>query len=313
MTTLLHISISLSPLCALHLHEARTERQRCCGLRLPQPFCCPSLLRTKIGFLHQKRFKLGVCRERWSFLEVREGKDGILVREEGWRRRKKVVLVKSNQGFGGGGGGRDNGGTARLLGNLALAIGLTYLSVTGQIGLLFDAIGWVFDVVVSLSVNIRCHPNDIFVDGFAFDMLLCLLVHSPKLYYGPPVFHAIQYISVCYTLCYNMTRKKYGSSNFILIQNTDPVFDSLFFVQCPNCGNDFKIFRSAVNNDLQLCPFCTQPFSVVGNKFVSDPVNFSNKSTTFGEAFNNFSSRSSKGKDFSSAVVDIEAEVTDLD
>ncbi|KAG5551221.1 hypothetical protein RHGRI_009594 [Rhododendron griersonianum] len=128
-----------------------------------------------------------------------------------------------------------------------------------------------------------------------------------------------------------MTRKKYGSSNFILIQNTDPVFDSLFFVQCPNCGNDFKIFRSAVNNDLQLCPFCTQPFSVqavftspfisqifcfhsvVGNKFVSDPVNFSNKSTTFGEAFNNFSSRSSKGKDFSSAVVDIEAEVTDLD
>ncbi|KAG5551223.1 hypothetical protein RHGRI_009594 [Rhododendron griersonianum] len=152
MTTLLHISISLSPLCALHLHEARTERQRCCGLRLPQPFCCPSLLRTKIGFLHQKRFKLGVCRERWSFLEVREGKDGILVREEGWRRRKKVVLVKSNQGFGGGGGGRDNGGTARLLGNLALAIGLTYLSVTGQIGLLFDAIGWVFDVVVSLSL-----------------------------------------------------------------------------------------------------------------------------------------------------------------
>lgn len=95
---------------------------------------------------------MGVCRERWSFLEVREGKDGILVREEGWRRRKRVVLVKSNQGFGGGGGGRDNGGTARLLGNLALAIGLTYLSVTGQIGLLFDAIGWVFDVVVSLSV-----------------------------------------------------------------------------------------------------------------------------------------------------------------
>ncbi|KAG5551218.1 hypothetical protein RHGRI_009594 [Rhododendron griersonianum] len=259
MTTLLHISISLSPLCALHLHEARTERQRCCGLRLPQPFCCPSLLRTKIGFLHQKRFKLGVCRERWSFLEVREGKDGILVREEGWRRRKKVVLVKSNQGFGGGGGGRDNGGTARLLGNLALAIGLTYLSVTGQIGLLFDAIGWVFDVVVSLSL---------------------LAVILPIAGLGALLWWA----------------------------GRDIIQDS-----CPNCGNDFKIFRSAVNNDLQLCPFCTQPFSVVGNKFVSDPVNFSNKSTTFGEAFNNFSSRSSKGKDFSSAVVDIEAEVTDLD
>ncbi|KAE9456456.1 hypothetical protein C3L33_11667, partial [Rhododendron williamsianum] len=275
MTTLLHISISLSPLCALHLHEARTERQRCCGLRLPQPFCCPSLPRTKIGFLHQKRFKLGVCRERWSFLEVREGKDGILVREEGWRRRKRVVLVKSNQGFGG--GGRDNGGTARLLGNLALAIGLTYLSVTGQIGLLFDAIGWVFDVVVSLSL---------------------LAVILPIAGLGALLWWA----------------------------GRDIIQDS-----CPNCGNDFKIFRSAVNNDLQLCPFCAQPFSVqavftspfisqifcfhsvVGNKFVSNPVNFSNKSTTFGEAFNNFSSRSSKGKDFSSAVVDVEAEVTDLD
>ncbi|KAF7145097.1 hypothetical protein RHSIM_Rhsim04G0018200 [Rhododendron simsii] len=260
MTTLLHISISLSPLCALHLHEARTERQRCCGLRLSQPFCCPSLLRTKIGFSHHKRFKLGVCRERWSFLEVREAKDGILVREEGWRRRKRVVLVKSNQGSGfGGGGGRDNGGTARLLGNLALAIGLTYLSVTGQIGLLFDAIGWVFDVVVSLS-------------------LLAVIL---------PIV---------------------GLGAFLWWVGRDIIQDS-----CPNCGNDFKIFRSAVNNDLQLCPFCAQPFSVVGNKFVSDPVNFSNKSTTFGEAFNNFSSRSSKGKEFSSAVVDVEAEVTDLD
>lgn len=82
-------------------------------------------------------------------MEVRNDRDGILVKE-------RVVLVKSNKGFGfnggGGRGGRDNGSTARLLGNLALAIGLTYLSLTGQIGLVFDAIGWVFDVVVSLSV-----------------------------------------------------------------------------------------------------------------------------------------------------------------
>lgn len=45
-------------------------------------------------------------------------------------------------------------------------------------------------------------------------------------------------------------------------------------------------------------PFISQIFcfhSVVGNKFVSDPVNFSNKSTTFGDAFSDFSSRSSKG------------------
>ncbi|KAH7844197.1 hypothetical protein Vadar_025336 [Vaccinium darrowii] len=256
MTTLLQVSINLSPFNALRLHEDRIERQRCCGLRLSEPICCPSVLRSKIGFLHQKRFKLGVCRERWSFLEVRKDRDGILV-------KKRVVLVKSNQGFrfngGGGGGGRGNGRTARILGNLALVIGLTYLSLTGQIGLVFDAIGWVFDVVVSLSI---------------------LAVILPIAGLGALLWWA----------------------------GRDIVQDS-----CPNCGNDFKVFRSAMNNDLQLCPFCSQPFSVVGNKFVSDPVNFSNKSTNFGEAFKNFSSRSSKGKDFSSAVVDVEAEVKDLD
>lgn len=81
---------------------------------------------------------------------------------------------------------------------------------------------------------------------------------------------------------------------------------------CPNCGNEFQIFRSAINDDLQLCPFCTQPFSVVGNEFVRDPVTFSNQSTTFGEAFKNFYPRSKKEKDFSS-VVDVEAEVKDVE
>uniref|UniRef100_M1BP39 Uncharacterized protein n=1 Tax=Solanum tuberosum TaxID=4113 RepID=M1BP39_SOLTU len=63
---------------------------------------------------------------------------------------------------------------------------------------------------------------------------------------------------------------------------------------CPNCGNEFQIFRSTLNDEVQLCPFCTQPFSVVGNKFVRDPVTFSNQSTTFGQAFGDFSTRSKK-------------------
>ena len=61
-----------------------------------------------------------------------------------------MVVVGFNQGFGfngGGGGGKDDGSTARILGNLALAIGLTYLSVTGQLG-------WVLDAIVSIWVSL---------------------------------------------------------------------------------------------------------------------------------------------------------------
>lgn len=68
--------------------------------------------------------------------------------EKGCKREKRAVLVKNNQGFGfngGGGGGRDDGATARILGNLALAIGLTYLSMTGQLG-------WILDAIVSIWV-----------------------------------------------------------------------------------------------------------------------------------------------------------------
>ncbi|OWM81201.1 hypothetical protein CDL15_Pgr007232 [Punica granatum] len=53
------------------------------------------------------------------------------------KRRKRVVLVRFNNqggfGFNGGGGGKDDGVTARVVGNLVLAIGLTYLSMTGQL------------------------------------------------------------------------------------------------------------------------------------------------------------------------------------
>lgn len=63
----------------------------------------------------------------------------------------RVVLVRYNQGFGG--GGRDNSGTARLLGNIDVAVRLTYLSVSGQPG-------WILDTLISiwacLSFSVFC-------------------------------------------------------------------------------------------------------------------------------------------------------------
>lgn len=108
--------------------------------------------KAKIAFSHHNKFKLRAYRERWAFSGGSRGEDGILVKEERWKRQKRVVLVRFNQGFGfngggGGGGGRDNGATARVLGNLALAIGLTYLSMTGQLG-------WVLDAIVSVWVSL---------------------------------------------------------------------------------------------------------------------------------------------------------------
>ncbi|KAM3396117.1 hypothetical protein P3S68_005123 [Capsicum galapagoense] len=198
-----------------------------------------------------RRFvKAGAFREKDSFLI---GKNGIFVKE------KRMVLVKFKQGFGfdgigdggGGGGGRDNSETVRVLSNLVLAIGLTYLTMTGQLG-------WVLDAIVSVWI---------------------LAVLLPILGLGAFIWWAGRDI----------------------VQGT-----------CPNCGNDFQIFKSTLNDEVQLCPFCTQPFSVAGNKFVRDPVTFSNQSNTFGQAFSDFST-SKKGKESSIGVVDIEAEVKDVD
>ncbi|MCH84076.1 hypothetical protein A2U01_0004907 [Trifolium medium] len=108
---------------------------------------------------------------------------------------------------------------------------------------------------------------------------------------------------------------------------------------CPNCGNDFQVFKTTLNDELQLCPFCGQPFSgktgmdvflmfflpslsinikqnslsicVDGNEFVKESVKFSNQSTTFGQAFDNFS-RSRNDKD-SGRAIDVEAEIKDAD
>jgi len=73
--------------------------------------------------------------------------NGGVWEEKGCKKEKRVVLVKNNKGFGfnNGGDGRDDGSTARILGNLALAVGLTYLSMTGQLG-------WIIDAIVSIWV-----------------------------------------------------------------------------------------------------------------------------------------------------------------
>ncbi|GAU32725.1 hypothetical protein TSUD_101460, partial [Trifolium subterraneum] len=89
---------------------------------------------------------------------------------------------------------------------------------------------------------------------------------------------------------------------------------------CPNCGNDFQVFKSTLNDELQLCPFCGQPFSVLknfyfdivdGDEFVKESVKFSNQSTTFGQAFDNFSR--SRNDNVSGKAIDVEAEIKDAD
>ncbi|KAM5585900.1 hypothetical protein ABKV19_005021 [Rosa sericea] len=214
----------------------------------PIKYC--SLPRTKIASLKLNSFKLRAFWESGSI-----SGDGILVKDEGWNRKKKRdVVVRFNQGFGfnGGGGGKDDGTTTRVLGNIVVAIGLTYLSFTGQLG-------WLLDAIVSI-------------------WLIAFLV---------PIV---------------------GLGAFLWWAGRGMVQDS-----CPNCRNDFQIFKSTLNDDIQQCPYCSQPFSVVDNKFVMDPVNFSNRSTTFGQAFNDYTRSKTGKKDSSTAVVDVEAEVTDAD
>ncbi|XP_065862173.1 uncharacterized protein [Euphorbia lathyris] len=251
MTILLQISLYYSPL--------RTPRN---GI-YNKPWNSLFLPSSKIAYFSQKRPKVRAYRDEMSLWEVGREKGGFLVKDERWKRKKKrrVVLVKFNQGFGfnGGGGGGDNGGTVRILGNVALAIGLTYLSMTGQLGWVFDAIGSVLDVLISI-------------------WLLAVLV---------PIV---------------------GLGAFLWWAGRDILQSS-----CPNCGNEFQIFKSTLDDELQLCPFCSQPFSVDGDEFVSDSVKFSDSFTAFKQASSGFPFGSKKGTKSSAAVVDVEAEIKDAE
>ncbi|KAL2466855.1 hypothetical protein Adt_42706 [Abeliophyllum distichum] len=249
MQSFVQFSINFSALNPLH-NELNTKH-RIFKLKFSQPINYYTLSRTKIGSLHKDRLKTGALRERLSFFGAGRGKDGIL------SRTGRVVVVRFNKGLNGGGGGGGGAGkvnseTARVLGNLSLAILLTYLTMTGQLG-------WLLDAIVSLWI-------------------LAVLV---------PIV---------------------GLGAFLWWAGRDIVQGS-----CPNCGNEFQIFKSTLKDDLQLCPFCTQPFSVVGDEFVADPVKFSNESTIFDQAFNDFSPRTKKGKDSSLSIVDVEAEIRDAD
>ncbi|KAL1203062.1 hypothetical protein V5N11_015308 [Cardamine amara subsp. amara] len=203
-----------------------------------------SLLQNKLGF----RASLIELRQRRRLMGL--GEFGVITSEKALNRKRRVVKVSCNKGLGFNGG--DNNGNGRILGNLALAIGLTYLSMTGQLG-------WILDAIVSV-------------------WLIVVIV---------PIL---------------------GLGAFLWWAQRDIVQSN-----CPNCGNEFQIFKSSLEDEVQLCPFCTQPFSVVDDKFVKEPVKFSNQANAFGQDLNGLSSKPKKGKGFSTAIVDIEAEVTDAD
>ncbi|XP_006654608.2 uncharacterized protein LOC102719015 [Oryza brachyantha] len=88
----------------------------------------------------------------------------------------------------------------------------------------------------------------------------------------------------------------------------------IFQSNCPNCGKSFQILKSSLKDGPQLCPYCTQPFSVQGNKFVRESARFSSgRTSTSAQAFSEFFKRGSEGKTPSGTVVDIEAEVKDAE
>uniref|UniRef100_A0A7C9D6C0 Uncharacterized protein n=1 Tax=Opuntia streptacantha TaxID=393608 RepID=A0A7C9D6C0_OPUST len=257
MTTVSPLSVS-SSINTFHCNPIHI--QKCYLLpKTPQPIKFFCLKCTKFGAVYQNWFKTNKWEGGKTFLlSLRMSKDGNLWGEVGKKREKRAVKVRFKQGFGfnGGGGGRerrDNGTTARVLGNLALAVGLTYLAMTGQLG-------WVLDAIVSL-------------------WLLAFIV---------PIV---------------------GIAAFLWWAGRDMIQGT-----CPNCGNAFQVFKSSLNDELQLCPFCSQPFSVEGTEFVKEPIKFSSeRATGFGRTFDDLSPWSRKGKDATTAVVDVEAEVKDAE
>ncbi|KAI3809956.1 hypothetical protein L1987_19561 [Smallanthus sonchifolius] len=203
-----------------------------------------SFTRKFVCFYHRQGIRLGF-----------ESSGKLLYKDqfdERIKKKKRVVLVRFNNLNFNGGGGRDDGGTSRVLGNLILAIGLTYLSLTGQLG-------WILDAIVSVWLFVVLVP----IVGF-----------------GALIWWASR---------------------------------DMVEIKCRNCGNEFEVFKSMLNDEPQLCPYCSQPFSVVGDEFVRDPKKFGKEYTTFGETFSELFSQSKKGKAPSSAVIDVEAEVKDVE
>lgn len=101
--------------------------------------------------------------------------------EEGLNMKKRVILVRFNQGFGfngggdgdGGGGGGNNNLNARVVGNLVLAILLTYFTMNGQLGWLLDAIVsiWVFTALMIYIFSFSLISICMYVVQIRFDQL----------------------------------------------------------------------------------------------------------------------------------------------
>ncbi|CAI9754995.1 unnamed protein product [Fraxinus pennsylvanica] len=164
MQSFVQFSINFSALNPLH-NDFNTK-PRIFKLKFSQPINYYSLSRTKIESLRKDGLKIGALRERVSFFGVSRGKNGIL------SKTGRVFVARFNKGFnsigggggGGGGGGKVNSETARVLGNLALAILLTYLSMTGQLG-------WLLDAIVSLWVLLSFFSISDMVSFFLYQNL----------------------------------------------------------------------------------------------------------------------------------------------
>lgn len=103
-----------------------------------------SFTRTYVCCYHQQGFNFGLN----SSTKLLLSKDKYLFDDKITKKKKnkREVLVRfNNLGFNGGSAGGGGGGGGRVWGNLALAIGLTYLSFTGQLG-------WILDAIVSVWV-----------------------------------------------------------------------------------------------------------------------------------------------------------------
>lgn len=100
-----------------------------------------SFTRKYVYFYHRQGIRLGF-ESSGQLLHDKDQFDDKINKN----KKKRMVLVRfNNLNFNGGGGGKDDGGKSRVLWNLGLAIGLTYLSMTGQLG-------WILDTIVSIWV-----------------------------------------------------------------------------------------------------------------------------------------------------------------
>ncbi|CAN6354760.1 unnamed protein product, partial [Urochloa humidicola] len=106
---------------------------------------------------------------------------------------------------------------------------------------------------------------------------------------------------------------------YISCDNSSSQYCYLFWLWVHFSSLQDKIYSramSALKDGPQLCPYCTQPFSVQGNKFVRESARFSSgrgATATNGQVFNELFNRGMRGAAPSGTIVDVEAEVKDVE